>query len=58
MLKEHKEFYKKIETLQNVLKDFLNNAEDEDLCSDEENDMYADMQNLVESIDNFLESEV
>lgn len=58
MLKEHKEFYKKIETLQNVLKDFLNNAEDESLCSDEENDMYADMQNLVESIDSFLESEV
>lgn len=49
--------YKEFIELQDILKEILGNAPYEELCSDEENDMYADMQNLIESIEIFLESE-
>lgn len=42
--------------LKGKLKKILAKAPDEDDCSDIANDMFADMQNLCESIDNVLEN--
>lgn len=39
------------------LRNLLENAPKEEDCTDEENDMYADMENLIESIENYLEVE-
>lgn len=39
------------------LQDLIENAPAEEDCTDEENDMYADMENLIESIKNYLEVE-
>lgn len=41
----------KINELYNNLCDLLDNAPDEDQCTDEENEMYADMANLKDSIE-------
>lgn len=47
----------RIEEIKSLLVMALANATDEEKCSDLENDMYADMQNLKESISYYLESE-
>ena len=39
------------------LRNLLENAPEEEECTDEQNDMYSDMANLVESIENYLEVE-
>lgn len=39
------------------LQDLIENAPAEEDCTDEENDMYADMENLIESIENYLREE-
>ena len=39
------------------LQEILENAPCEEYCGDLENEMYADMQNLLESTQNYLESE-
>lgn len=39
------------------LRNLLENAPKEEECTDEQNDMYSDMANLVESIKNYLEVE-
>lgn len=45
----------KIIDLKKELEDILENAPKEENCTDEENDIYADIKNLIESIDIFLE---
>lgn len=47
----------RIRKIYNLLKESIINAESEDKCTNEENDMYADMQNLIESIDNYFDVE-
>lgn len=47
----------RIRQLKTLLDIALKNATDEDNGTDEENDMYADMENLKESIEYYLESE-
>lgn len=47
----------RIRQLKALLDITLKNATDEDNGTDEENDMYADMENLKESIEYYLESE-
>ncbi len=47
----------RIRQLKALLDIALKNATDEDNGTDEENDMYADMENLKESIEYYLESE-
>ena len=42
----------KLIELKNLLDEFLSNAPSEDECSDFENDLYADMQNLFEDLEN------
>ena len=44
----------RIKTLDSLLKIILDNAKDEDKCSEEETEMYADMQNLKESIYEYI----
>lgn len=47
-----------MENLQNLLwrlQDILKNAPSETECTDLENNMYSDMQNLIESINSLLE---
>lgn len=51
------EFKDRIKNLIWQLQEFLENAPCEEDCGDKENDMYADMQNLLESANNYLESE-
>jgi hypothetical protein len=50
------EFEKQLNGLVNELESILQQAPTEEYCTDEENDMFADMQNLLESITNYLES--
>lgn len=47
----------RIEEIQGLLDMALANAEDEENCSKEENEMYADMKNLMESIRNYIYKE-
>lgn len=47
----------RIEEIQRLLDMALANAEDEENCSKEENEMYADMKNLMESIRNYIYKE-
>lgn len=47
----------RVRQLKTLLDIALKNATDEDNGTDEENDMYADMENLKESIEYYLESE-
>lgn len=47
----------RIRQLKTLLDIALKNATNEDNGTDEENDMYADMENLKESIEYYLESE-
>lgn len=43
-----------LKNLKNILKNILITAPSEEKCTDEENELYADMQNLQESITEYL----
>ena len=46
--------YKRLRSLLFEIEQILLNAPEEDECTDEENEVYADMQNLKESLENIL----
>lgn len=43
-----------LKKIKKELKEILDNAPSEELCSNEENDLYSNMQNLIESIENYF----
>lgn len=51
------EFKEQLKFILYKLEEILENAPMEEDCNDIENDMFADMQNLVESINAYLEEE-
>lgn len=46
--------YKRLRSLLFEIEQILLNAPEEDECTDEENEVYADMQNLKESLENII----
>lgn len=46
--------YKRLHWLLFEIKQVLSNAPEEDECTDEENEVYADMQNLKESLEKII----
>ena len=49
-----KDFIIKLIAMQETLKDMLEFAPPEEDCTDTENEMFANMQNLIESIENYF----
>lgn len=49
-----KDFIIKLMAMQETLKEMLNFAPPEENCTDTENEMFANMQNLLESIENYI----
>lgn len=47
-----------LKKLKNILANILVTAPSEEKCTDEENELYADMQNLQESITEYLEKNI